>query len=150
MNIDIPASALFVLKRLESAGFQSYIVGGCVRDSVLGKQPHDWDICTDALPENVVELFGVANTIPTGIKHGTVSVKCDGNLYEVTTFRVDGEYHDGRHPDNVTFVRSLQDDLARRDFTINAMAYNESRGLVDPFGGYRDCEEKNDSRCRRP
>ena len=142
MNIDIPASALFVLKRMESAGFQSYIVGGCVRDSVLGKQPHDWDICTDALPENVVELFGVANTIPTGIKHGTVSVKCDGNLYEVTTFRVDGEYHDGRHPDNVTFVRSLQDDLARRDFTINAMAYNESRGLVDPFGGYRDCEEK--------
>lgn len=142
MNIKIPSSARFVLNRLESAGFQAFIVGGCVRDSVLGKQPHDWDICTDALPEQVIEVFGEANTIPTGIKHGTVSVKCDGALYEVTTFRVDGEYHDGRHPDNVTFVRSLQDDLARRDFTINAMAYNESRGLVDPFGGCQDCQKQ--------
>lgn len=142
MNIKIPSSTRFVLNRLEDAGFQAFIVGGCVRDSVLGKQPHDWDICTDALPERVIEIFGRDKTIPTGIKHGTVSVKCDGELYEVTTFRVDGEYHDGRHPDNVTFVRSLQDDLARRDFTINAMAYSESRGLVDPFGGRHDCEEK--------
>ena len=141
MKIDVPFSAQVVMAKLGCAGFQAFIVGGCVRDSVLGRVPHDWDICTDALPENVIDIFGEANTIPTGIKHGTVSVKSYGEIYEVTTFRVDGEYRDGRHPETVTFVRTLKEDLARRDFTMNAMAWNPISGLVDPFGGVEDCQQ---------
>lgn len=141
MKIDVPFSAQVVMAKLGCAGFQAFIVGGCVRDSVLGHVPHDWDICTDALPENIIDVFGEANTIPTGIKHGTVSVKSYEEIYEVTTFRVDGEYRDGRHPETVTFVRTLKEDLARRDFTMNAMAWNPISGLVDPFGGVDDCQQ---------
>lgn len=104
-------------------------MGGCVRDSILGRPAHDWDISTNATPQEVIAAFGKENTIPTGIKHGTVAVKKDGEQYEVTTFRADSEYADGRHPNTVKFLNTIEEDLARRDFTINAMAYNESRGF---------------------
>lgn len=138
--VAIPNAAQKVIAYLEAAGFQAYIVGGCVRDSLMGKVPHDWDICTNALPDDVIRIFGANNTIPTGLKHGTVTVN-DGGQYEVTTFRIDGKYLDGRHPDSVRFVRSLAEDLARRDFTINAMAYNPATGLVDIFGGENDIQK---------
>ena len=116
------------------------MVGGCVRDSLLGLTPHDWDLCTSALPQQVMELFGAQRCIPTGLQHGTVTVKQSGALYEITTFRTEGTYTDGRHPDEVHFVPDVREDLARRDFTINAMAYNEKEGLVDPFGGQADLQ----------
>ena len=116
------------------------MVGGCVRDSLLGLTPHDWDLCTSALPQQVMELFGAQRCIPTGLQHGTVTVKQGGGLYEITTFRTEGTYTDGRHPDEVHFVPDVREDLARRDFTINAMAYNEKEGLVDPFGGQTDLQ----------
>ena len=121
-------------------GLCSYVVGGCVRDSLLGLTPHDWDLCTSALPQQVMELFGAQRCIPTGLQHGTVTVKQSGALYEITTFRTEGTYTDGRHPDEVHFVPDVREDLARRDFTINAMAYNEKEGLVDPFGGQADLQ----------
>ena len=116
------------------------MVGGCVRDSLLGLTPHDWDLCTSALPQQVMELFGAQRCIPTGLQHGTVTVKQSGALYEITTFRTEGTYTDGRHPDEVHFVPDVREDLARRDLTINAMAYNEKEGLVDPFGGQADLQ----------
>ena len=125
-----------IIKTLERAGFEARYVGGCVRDTLLNRPIHDWDIASQALPEDVMHLF--AHCVPTGLKHGTVTVLLDGVSAEVTTYRLDGAYHDGRHPDGVRFVRSLADDLARRDFTINAMAYNEQEGIVDLFGGMDD------------
>lgn len=138
-RIHIPRGASDVMTVLALDGFDSYVVGGCVRDSLLGLEPNDWDICTNATPMEVLETFARRNikTIETGIKHGTVMVCLGdaGEQYEVTTFRIDGEYSDGRHPDSVSFTPSLREDLARRDFTMNAMAYNEVAGLIDPFGG---------------
>lgn len=127
-----------VIDRLCAAGYKAYAVGGCVRDSLLGKTPQDWDVCTSARPEQVIALFGEAHTLPTGIKHGTVTVRMDGGFYEVTTFRTEGAYSDGRHPDRVDFIGDVYGDLSRRDFTMNAMAYHPKEGLIDPFGGQHD------------
>ena len=127
-----------VLDALRAAGYRAYFVGGCVRDSLAGRTPADWDICTAARPGQVLDLFGAQRCIPTGLQHGTVTVRAAGGLYEVTTFRVEGGYADGRHPDHVDFVDDLQADLARRDFTINAMAWAPGEGLADPFGGQAD------------
>lgn len=138
MNIVLEPGAAALLDELHRAGFGAYAVGGCVRDSLLGLAPHDWDLCTAARPGQVMELFGEDRCIPTGLQHGTVTVKRDGKLYEITTFRTEGRYSDGRHPDSVAFVPDLREDLARRDFTINAMAYNAEEGLCDPFGGRED------------
>ncbi len=140
MEIRIPKDAKSIIDKLSGAGYEAYIVGGCVRDCLLGLAPDDWDITTNALPEQVKELF--RRTIDTGIEHGTVTVMIGDEGYEVTTYRTDGAYSDGRHPDKVTFVPSLEEDLKRRDFTINAMAYNDSEGLVDLFGGREDIEKK--------
>ena len=136
--VTMPAGAAFVLQRLKENGFQGYVVGGCVRDSLLGRAPKDWDICTDALPEEMQRVFRDQHVIETGLKHGTLTVMYDHEPYEVTTFRVDGEYTDHRHPDAVRFVKNVVDDLARRDFTVNAMAWNPQSGLVDAFGGQED------------
>ena len=138
MNITIEPGASALLDALHRAGFAAYVVGGCVRDSLLGLAPHDWDLCTAARPEQVMELFGEKQCIPTGLQHGTVTVKRDGRLYEITTFRTEGSYSDGRHPDSVAFVPDVREDLARRDFTINAMAYSAEEGLCDSFGGQED------------
>lgn len=140
MTINIPQKAAQILKTLNAAGYEAYVVGGCVRDSILDRVPGDWDITTSALPEQVKELFH--RTVDTGIQHGTVTVMMGKEGFEVTTYRVDGEYHDGRHPDAVTFTRSLEEDLKRRDFTINAMAYHPEHGLVDLFGGMEDINGK--------
>ena len=140
MTIPMDAGAAELLHALYAAGHAAYAVGGCVRDSLLGLTPHDWDLCTSALPQQVMELFGAQRCIPTGLQHGTVTVKQSGALYEITTFRTEGTYTDGRHPDEVHFVPDVRQDLARRDFTINAMAYNEKEGLVDPFGGQADLQ----------
>ncbi len=136
IEIQLPKQVKNIINALQAKGYEAYAVGGCIRDSLLGKVPHDWDITTSALPAEVKSIF--AHTIDTGIRHGTVTVMQHGEGYEVTTYRIDGEYEDGRHPRQVTFTRSLQEDLKRRDFTINAMAYNESDGLVDLFGGRED------------
>lgn len=140
MTINIPQKAEQILRTLNEAGYEAYVVGGCVRDSILDRVPGDWDITTSALPEQVKELFH--RTVDTGIQHGTVTVMMGKEGFEVTTYRVDGEYHDGRHPDAVTFTRSLEEDLKRRDFTINAMAYHPEHGLVDLFGGMEDINRK--------
>ena len=138
ISFPLDPGAAALLTRLHAAGHAAYAVGGCVRDSLLGQTPHDWDLCTSATPEQVLKLFGEAHCIPTGLQHGTVTVKHGGELYEITTFRTEGAYSDGRHPDHVTFVPDVKEDLARRDFTINAMAYNAEEGLIDPFGGQND------------
>lgn len=138
ISFPLDPGAAALLTRLHAAGHAAYVVGGCVRDSLLGQTPHDWDLCTSATPEQVLELFGEAHCIPTGLQHGTVTVKHGGELYEITTFRTEGAYSDGRHPDHVAFVPDVKEDLARRDFTINAMAYNAEEGLIDPFGGQND------------
>ena len=140
MTIRMDEGAAELLDTLHRAGYAAYVVGGCVRDSLLGLTPHDWDLCTSALPQQGMELFGEEKCIPTGLQHGTVTVKQGGGLYEITTFRTEGAYTDGRHPDEVHFVPDVREDLARRDFTINAMAYNEKEGLVDPFGGQTDLQ----------
>lgn len=140
MTIRMDEGAAELLNTLHRAGYAAYVVGGCVRDSLLGLTPHDWDLCTSALPQQGMELFGEEKCIPTGLQHGTVTVKQGGGLYEITTFRTEGTYTDGRHPDEVHFVPDVREDLARRDFTINAMAYNEKEGLVDPFGGQADLQ----------
>ena len=140
MTIRMDEGAAELLDTLHRAGYAAYVVGGCVRDSLLGLTPHDWDLCTSALPQQVMELFGAQRCIPTGLQHGTVTVKQSGALYEITTFRTEGAYTDGRHPDEVHFVPDVREDLARRDLTINAMAYNEKEGLVDPFGGQADLQ----------
>ena len=140
MTIRMDEGAAELLDTLHRAGYAAYVVGGCVRDSLLGLTPHDWDLCTSALPQQGMELFGAEKCIPTGLQHGTVTVKQGGRLYEITTFRTEGTYTDGRHPDEVHFVPDVREDLARRDFTINAMAYNAKEGLVDPFGGQADLQ----------
>ncbi len=135
-QIQIPEGAQTIMRKLREAGYEAYIVGGCVRDMVLGREPHDWDITTSARPMEVKALF--TRTVDTGLQHGTVTVLCGGGAYEVTTYRVDGIYEDARHPKQVTFTASLEEDLKRRDFTINAMAFNEETGIVDIFGGIQD------------
>lgn len=136
IRIELPEKVNIVLHTLRSAGFEAFVVGGCVRDSILGRTPEDWDITTSAKPEEVKRLF--RRTIDTGIKHGTVTVMLGRQGFEVTTYRIDGTYLDGRHPDHVTFTGSLREDLRRRDFTINAMAYNEEDGIIDYFDGLGD------------
>ena len=140
MTIYIPQDVQKIIDKLESHGHSAYIVGGCVRDAIMGRTPHDYDICTSALPNEVLSIFNNRKVIETGLKHGTVTVQGDEDYYEVTTYRVDGNYTDGRHPDEVKFVDDVVVDLSRRDFTINAMAYNVHTGLVDPFGGYDDIQ----------
>ena len=140
MKLTLDPGAAALLDALHAAGYAAYAVGGCVRDSLLGRTAHDWDLCTSALPQQVMELFGTEQCIPTGLQHGTVTIKYGGQLYETTTFRTEGSYTDGRHPDAVQFVPDVREDLARRDFTINAMAYNAAEGLVDPFGGQKDLQ----------
>ena len=140
-NIRLDAGAAALLARLHGAGYAAYAVGGCVRDSLLGRTPQDWDLCTSARPEQVLALFGEGQCIPIGLQHGTVTIKYGGQLYETTTFRTEGAYTDGRHPDEVHFVPDVRQDLARRDFTINAMAYNDAEGLIDPFGGQQDLQQ---------
>ncbi|MCI2146416.1 MAG: CCA tRNA nucleotidyltransferase [Clostridiales bacterium] len=138
MNINIPEYVKEVLKRLHDGGYEAYVVGGCVRDSILGLMPDDWDVCTEAEPDEMKDCFIGLRSVDTGIQHGTVTAVSEGRPVEVTTYRIDGAYSDGRHPDAVTFTRSLREDLARRDFTINAMAYDPGKGLIDPFGGSED------------
>ncbi|MDD6050623.1 MAG: CCA tRNA nucleotidyltransferase [Clostridiales bacterium] len=134
----LPAGAEFVLDRLHARGYQAYVVGGCVRDLLLGRAPKDFDVCTDALPEQMQQVFADCHVIETGLRHGTLTVMYDHEPYEVTTFRVDGAYADHRHPDEVVFVTNVREDLARRDFTVNAMAWSPDTGLVDAFGGQED------------
>lgn len=141
-RITIPNAAELIINRLEEHGFEAYVVGGCVRDSIMGITPHDWDICTSALPEQIIEAFSDMKVIPTGLKHGTVTVVIDGSEFEVTTYRIDGEYTDNRHPEAVEFVKDLKLDLMRRDFTINALAYNHKSGIIDYFNGVEDIHNK--------
>ncbi|MEI3377578.1 MAG: HD domain-containing protein [Coriobacteriales bacterium] len=142
MDIEIPQSAQIILDLLEAAGHEAYVVGGCVRDALMGREPADWDITTSAKPEQIKAVAAEAGlkTVDTGIAHGTVTVIIDHKPFEVTTYRADGEYSDGRHPDSIEFLDRIDGDLARRDFTVNAMAYNPTRGLVDRFGGQSDLQ----------
>lgn len=142
MTMDMPKNVDIAINLLQSAGFEAYAVGGCVRDSLLGKTPNDWDITTSAKPENMKSVFADFHCIDTGIKHGTVTVVIDGEPLEITTFRLDGEYEDNRHPKSVTFTSDLGADLGRRDFTVNAMAYSKMTGTVDLFGGQNDLKNK--------
>lgn len=157
MRIDLPEKVNILIRRLEACGHEAFAVGGCIRDSIMGREPNDWDLCTSASPDEMKACFagfvwqpaGAADCstagpareckiIETGLQHGTLTILLDGEAFEITTYRIDGEYSDGRHPDQVAFTRTLEEDLARRDFTVNAMAYNNSVGLVDPFGGRTD------------
>ena len=138
--IKLPEATAYIIERIEKNGFEAFAVGGCIRDSLLGRVPNDWDITTSAKPEDIMNIF--ENTVETGIEHGTVTVVIDKEPYEVTTYRIDGDYTDGRHPDSVEFTENIEEDLSRRDFTINAMAYNNSTGLVDVFGGREDLENR--------
>lgn len=143
-NDKMPSQVRFILEWLTNAGYESYICGGAVRDYLLGKEPHDYDITTSATPNQVMEVFKHYHVLPTGLQHGTVTIMLSGSDvgYEVTTFRKDGDYSDGRHPDSVQFTSNIIEDLSRRDFTINAMAYNPEVGLIDPFGGQEDLKKK--------
>jgi len=138
MKIQIPPNVNKILNVLNINGYEGYIVGGCVRDSILNRIPNDWDICTNCRPEKMLEIFISFKVIPTGLKHGTVTLVIDKENYEVTTYRIDGDYIDGRHPEEVKFTNSLKEDLKRRDFTINAMAYSDKEGLIDCYGGTSD------------
>ena len=137
--INMPKHVKYIINTLEKNGYEAYAVGGCVRDAIIGKEPNDWDITTNATPMQVKKLF--KHTIDTGIQHGTVTIMIHKVGYEVTTYRIDGKYADGRHPDKVEFTVSLKEDLKRRDFTINAMAYNDTKGIIDLFGGIEDLKE---------
>lgn len=137
-NFPLPNSLLKVFKRLESKGFQVYLVGGCVRDYLRGKTPTDYDLTSDATPEEIITTFADYTVIKTGIRHGTVTIIIDSHLVEITTHRIEGPYSDSRHPDSVDYSRRIEDDLARRDFTINAMAYHPATGIIDPYGGKND------------
>jgi len=138
IRIRLPRKVEDIIEKIQAAGHEAYAVGGCIRDSILGREPDDWDITTSAKPEEVKQLFD--RTIDTGIQHGTVTVMAGKEGFEVTTYRIDGEYEDSRHPKNVTFTANLKEDLRRRDFTINAMAYNEKDGLIDLYEGIQDME----------
>ena len=140
MRIEMPSEAEWIIDNIRSHGYEAFIVGGCVRDAVLGRIPGDWDITTSAKPEQVKEIFG--KTVDTGLKHGTVTIIKHGSGYEVTTYRIDGEYLDGRHPETVEFTPDLREDLKRRDFTINAMAYSHETGIVDEFEGMEDLKRR--------
>lgn len=140
-NINIPTEVMFILQELNRNEHEAYIVGGCVRDSLLNREIHDWDICTSATPDEIIKTFPYEKIIPTGLKHGTVTIVINDEPYEVTTFRQDGNYSDGRRPDSVTFTKSLVDDLQRRDFTMNAIAYG-SHGFIDPFNGIDDIKNR--------
>lgn len=142
MEISIPSYVKTATEYLEKAGFECYAVGGCVRDSLLSKTPHDWDLCTNALPSEICRVFEGFHVIQTGLKHGTVTVRIEHQSLEITTFRTDGEYCGHRRPERVSFVTNLSEDLSRRDFTVNALAYNEKTGVVDAFGGKRDIENR--------
>lgn len=141
-KINIPADANELIHTLQNNGHSAYIVGGCVRDFILGRTPHDYDICTSATPSEMLEIFKDKKIIETGLQHGTVTVVVNGESYEITTYRIDGTYSDSRRPDTVTFTDKLVEDLRRRDFTINAMAYNDEEGLIDPFNGLQDIKYK--------
>ena len=143
MDIKLPKEVEFILNTLNNKGHKAFVVGGCVRDSIMGLKPHDWDITTSAEPIEVTEIFEKEKfkVLPTGIKHGTVTVMVNNEGFEITTFRIDGEYKDGRRPSDVSFTKSIKEDLARRDFTINAMAFNSLVGLIDPFGGINDIND---------
>lgn len=147
IKINLPEDVQEIMSVIKGYGATSYVVGGCVRDSILGREPHDWDICTPALPGELLVEFEERGykVIPTGVQHGTITVNLNGNNYEITTFRRDGEYSDGRHPDTVEFTSDLIYDLERRDFTMNAIAYNSEEGLIDPYCG---CEYIKDRRIR--
>ena len=140
MKIQLPEKVNTIIQTLQEHGYEAYAVGGCVRDSLLGREPGDWDITTSASPEETKKLF--ARTVDTGIEHGTVTVLLGKEGFEVTTYRIDGKYEDSRHPTEVIFTRNLREDLLRRDFTINAMAYNDTEGIVDIFGGMDDLKRK--------
>jgi len=142
MKIQIPSDVNKILDILNSYGYDGYIVGGCVRDSILNRTPNDWDICTNCIPEKILDIFSSFKVIPTGLEHGTVTVVINDENYEVTTYRIDGAYTDGRHPEEVIFTSNLKEDLKRRDFTINAMAYNDKVGLIDYYGGIEDILSK--------
>ncbi len=142
MQICMPNTVRTAIERLEQAGFEAYAVGGCVRDTILGREPNDWDITTSARPNETAAVFSDCRTIETGIRHGTLTVILDGMPLEITTYRSDGEYADNRHPIEVTFSTRVEDDLSRRDFTVNAMAYHPTRGLVDLFDGQRDLDRR--------
>ena len=144
--IRLPEKAALLISQLESHGHEAFIVGGCVRDGLLGRAPNDWDICTSASPEEMKRCFSNFRVIETGLKHGTLTVLAEGEPFEITTYRIDGEYSDSRHPDQVLFTSDLREDLSRRDFTINAMAWHPQTGLVDPFGGARDLK-RGSIRC---
>ena len=141
-SFEFSKGAEFATSRLTKAGFSSFLVGGAVRDMVMGKEPHDFDLTTSATPDEMLEIFKDVTTFETGVTHGTVGVFFEGETVEITTFRADGDYSDHRHPEKVSFSRELRDDLSRRDFTVNAMAYSKDRGLVDLFGGKEDIEKK--------
>lgn len=146
MSIDLPQDVIKILNILNEHNYSSYVVGGCVRDSIMGIEPKDWDITTDATPQQVSDIFefeDMYQVIPTGEKYGTLTIRVNNDNYEITTFRFDGEYSDGRRPDKVTFGKSILDDLSRRDLTINAIAYNQLVGLVDPFDGVNDIKNHN-------
>ena len=140
MRIEMPRDVEWIIGKIRDHGFEAFAVGGCVRDTLLGREPGDWDITTSAKPEEVKGIFG--KTVDTGLQHGTVTIIKNRNGYEVTTYRIDGEYHDGRHPESVEFTSNLKEDLKRRDFTINAMAYSHETEIVDEFGGMDDLENK--------
>ena len=142
ITIKIPEDANELIHVLQSNGHTAYVVGGCVRDSMMGRKPHDWDICTSATPDEMLTIFKDYRIIETGLQHGTVTVVVNGNGYEITTYRIDGTYSDSRRPDSVAFTNDLIEDLKRRDFTINAMAYNDNEGLIDPFHGLYDIQDK--------
>ena len=140
MKIEVPKKVQTIIRTLQEHGYDAYAVGGCVRDSLLFRSPADWDITTSAKPLEVKEIF--KRTVDTGLQHGTVTVLIEKEGFEVTTYRIDGEYEDSRHPKEVIFTGNLEEDLKRRDFTINAMAYNDAVGLVDVFGGRQDLQDK--------
>jgi Poly A polymerase head domain. len=135
-----PAFAISIIEKIESAGYEAYFVGGCVRDMLLSRNPSDWDIASSALPQDIISIF--PKTVPTGIKYGTVTVITDEGKAEVTTFRSESSYSDHRRPDGVSFCSNIENDLSRRDFTVNAMAYSPRRGFIDPFGGRLDIKNK--------
>ena len=143
-EINLPDEVQEIMSVIREYGATSYVVGGCVRDSILDREPHDWDICTPALPSELLVEFEERGyrVIPTGLQHGTITVHLNGSNYEITTFRRDGEYSDGRHPDSVKFTSDLIYDLERRDFTMNAIAYNPEEGLIDPYCGYEDIQDR--------
>lgn len=141
-HIEVSAPVQFLIQELEKCGHEAYMVGGCVRDNILGRVPHDYDICTSATPDEIIKAFTYEQIIPTGLQHGTVTILINDEPYEITTYRIDGEYTDNRRPDSVEFTDNLIEDLERRDFTINAMAYNPRIGLIDPFDGMRDIRNR--------